>query len=173
MRPISDLDDDSVLVSPADCRLNVFNSITDATKLWIKGKQFSVDELFGSEAAETRAKYGPMFLGGSLVIARLAPQDYHRWHFPVSGKLSARVPVDGCLYTVNPIAIKKELDVYTENKRMLHFVETKDFGTVCMVAVGATVVGSIHITAEDGATVKKGDEHGYFAFGGSTVLLLF
>lgn len=172
-RPIAAPEDDSVLVSPADCRLNVFNTITDATRLWIKGKQFSVNQLFGTGADEVKRKYAPRFQGGSLVIARLAPQDYHRWHFPVSGTLSQRTPVDGSLYTVNPIAIKKELDVYTENKRLLHFVDTEDFGTVGMVAVGATVVGSIHITVEDGAKVRKGDEHGYFAFGGSTVLLLF
>ncbi len=56
---------------------------------------------------------------------------------------------------------------------LLAEIHTEAFGTVMLVAVGATIVGSIHHLSEPGAFVKKGQEHGFFAFGGSTVLLLF
>eukprot|EP00124_Ichthyophonus_hoferi_P001205 Ihof_evm15s57 gene=Ihof_evmTU15s57 len=168
-RPIACPDNSSILVSPADCRLMVFETIMDATKIWIKGSAFTIDNLFGEAAADIASK----FYGGSLVIARLSPQDYHRFHSPVTGKLSRRTAIGGELYTVNPVAIRQPLNVYTENKRELCEIETDDFGLIVMIHVGATMVGSINITATDGSMIKKGDEHGYFAFGGSTVLLLF
>lgn len=111
--------------------------------------------------------------GGSLVICRLAPQDYHRFHVPVDGKLGKFVPLDGKLYTVNPIAIRADVDVYTENKRTRVTIDSPQFGEVMFIAVGATMVGSIVMTQKEGAEVKRGDEMGYFAFGGSTVLVLF
>ena len=168
-RPIAAPEDDGVAVSPADCRLLVFPSIQEATSIWIKGASFTVDSLLGPDMAQFADRFG----GGSLVIARLAPQDYHRWHFPVSGQYGTPVPVPGELFTVNPIAVRRNIDVYTRNQRQVCMVETEAFGTVAMVAVGATMVGSINLTATPGQAVRKGQEHGYFAFGGSTVVLLF
>lgn len=60
-----------------------------------------------------------------MVIARLAPQDYHRFHSPVSGVVTQLVPFAGTLYTVNPIAIRENVDVYTENKRVRGLIRTK------------------------------------------------
>ncbi|KNC74678.1 phosphatidylserine decarboxylase [Sphaeroforma arctica JP610] len=108
-----------------------------------------------------------------MCIARLAPQDYHRWHVPVSGRLGRKVTVDGQLYTVNPIAIRQKVNVFTENLRVCQEIHTKEFGTVVAVCIGATLVGSVNITAEPLSEVRKGDEHGFFAFGGSTVIILF
>jgi len=166
-RPIAAPDEDDVAVSPADCRLNVFPSIDIATDIWIKGSKFNLESLFSSP--ELAAKYET----GSLVIARLAPQDYHRFHSPVKGKLTSYNVIDGAYYTVNPIAINKSIDVYCQNKRLVTEIDTKEFGDVCFVAVGATMVGSICMTAEEGSHVHKGDELGYFAFGGSTTLVFF
>jgi hypothetical protein len=81
--------------------------------------------------------------------------------------------VNGALFTVNPIAIRQDINVYTENKRVVSEIHTPSFGTVVLVAVGATIVGSIHHLVEPGSNVTKGDQHGYFAFGGSTILVLF
>jgi len=181
------LKDDSVAVAPADARTTAFNSIDEAKKLWIKGEHFTVHNLLGGWGKGGKAD---SFNGASMLIARLAPQDYHRWHFPVSGVPGTRVPIDGTYYTVNPIAIRKDVDVYTENKRVVIPIETKEFGTVILIAVGATMVGSIRFECKctdlptgasncptgvcyEGKHVKKFDPHGYFAFGGSTVLLLF
>lgn len=166
-RPVANPKENKVAVSPADSRLNVFPTITEATKIWVKGKNFNLKRLLDDE------KLAAEFDEGSLVIARLAPQDYHRFHSPVTGKLLDFKPFVGTYYTVNPIAVKEDVDVYTENKRTLLTIETAEFGTVLFIAVGATMVGCIEWTKKKGDFVNKGDELGYFAFGGSTVLLLF
>ncbi|CAG8598671.1 1042_t:CDS:10 [Paraglomus occultum] len=159
--------DPRVLVSPADCRMMAFPTIDEATKLWIKGRNFSLETLLGDAAA------AQTFAGGSLGIFRLAPQDYHRFHFPVDGTLSEPKPIAGAYYTVNPMAIRSELDVYGENKRTISYINSRQFGNVAFVAIGAMMVGSIVLTSKPHSEVKRFDEHGYFAFGGSTVVLLF
>ncbi|CAG8452345.1 7063_t:CDS:10 [Paraglomus brasilianum] len=156
-----------VLVSPADCRMMAFPTIDEATNIWIKGQNFSIETLLGDAvAAQT-------FTGGSLGIFRLAPQDYHRFHIPVNGILSEPKPIAGAYYTVNPMAIRSELDVYGENKRTISYINSQQFGNVAFVAIGAMMVGSIILTSKPRSEVKRFDEHGYFAFGGSTVILLF
>lgn len=113
-------------------------------------------------------------MNGSLVIFRLAPQDYHRFHVPVSGTIEKFVDIPGCLYTVNPIAVNsKYCNVFTENKRVVSIISTREFGKVAFVAIGATMVGSITFTKKKGDYVRKGDEFGYFSFGGSTVICVF
>lgn len=169
-RPIDSPNDASIAVNPADSRMMVFPDIQDATRFWIKGDEFNLENLLGPQLApELAARYA----SGSLVIARLAPQDYHRWHIPVNGRLGRRVKIAGALFTVNPYAINQNVNVYTQNKREVCELDSDEFGKVLVIAVGATMVGSINIISKDHAAVKKGDTHGYFAFGGSTVLLLF
>jgi len=130
-------------------------------------RHFTLPNLFNDPSIASK------FTLGSLVIARLAPQDYHRFHIPIDCTIGPSVSHDGALYTVNPIAINQNVDVYTENKRVCTLLDSPVFGTVAYVSVGATMVGSIHITSTQGQHAHKGDEHGYFAFGGSTILLLF
>eukprot|EP00873_Tetraselmis_striata_P036373 jgi/Tetstr1/456637/TSEL_043339.t1 len=167
-RPIAAASDCTVLVSAADCRLMVFESVDDATRLWIKGKHFSIKGLLG----DADEKLAQVFQGGSMAVFRLAPQDYHRFHFPVSGTLLSATPVPGHLYTVNPIAVNAT-DIFTVNKRTVCIIKSPIFGKVAFVCIGATLVGSIVLTAEVGKTFAKGDEMGYFAFGGSTTIALF
>jgi len=166
-RPIAQSNNPKVAVSPADSRLNVFPTIDDATRIWIKGKHFTLQNLIKDD--ELANKY----VGGSLVIARLAPQDYHRFHSPVDGIVGKFEKFNGSYYTVNPMAIREPIDVYTENKRQRVVLSSNGFGDVLFIAVGATMVGSIVFTVSEGQKVKKGEELGFFAFGGSTVLLLF
>lgn len=190
-RPICNLNDDSIVVSPADCRLNVFPTLSEAQEIWIKGSKFTLNTLLCDD------KLVEEFDDCSLVIARLAPQDYHRYHSPVSGVLGDFRLIDGTYFTVNPIAINQKIDVYGNNKRLVTSIETEKYGKVLFIAVGATMVGSINMTVSEslfllffflislcklfiyflfysiGARVKKGDELGYFAFGGSTCLVLF
>ncbi|KAI3805107.1 hypothetical protein L1987_27168 [Smallanthus sonchifolius] len=167
-RPIAYVGRDDVAVCAADCRLMTFNTVEESLRFWIKGKKFSMRGLLGNiPCADT-------FIGGTLVIFRLAPQDYHRFHFPVSGKIEQIVDIPGCLYTVNPIAVNsKYCNVFTENKRAVSIISTADFGKVAFVAIGATMVGSITFTKKKGDYVQKGDEFGYFLFGGSTVICVF
>ena len=166
-RPLASPEDPFVTVSPADCRLNVFESVNEATKLWIKGINFSLLTLLKDEEL---AKY---FEGGSLVIARLAPQDYHRYHSPVDGVIVMNYHIPGTYYTVNPMAVRQKVDVYTENARTVTIIDSPQFGKVAYVSIGAMMVGSIKITPEIGSEVKRLSEIGYFAFGGSTIVLLY
>ncbi|CAI9103963.1 OLC1v1002562C1 [Oldenlandia corymbosa var. corymbosa] len=167
-RPIAHLERSEVAVSAADCRLMAFKTVDDSLRFWIKGRKFSIKGLLGSEACSDS------FMEGTLVIFRLAPQDYHRFHSPVSGTIEKFIEIPGCLYTVNPIAVNsKYCNVFTENKRVVCIISTADFGKVAFVAIGATMVGSISFTKQAGDYVKKGDELGYFSFGGSTVICVF
>lgn len=165
-RPICPGED--IVTSAADCRLHVFDSIDAATRFWIKGRNFSVTGLLGN------ADVAGLFLNGSMAIFRLAPQDYHRFHSPVTGRIVSISNIPGHLLTVNPIAINSSYaDVFTINKRSLMILDTDVFGRVAFVAIGATLVGSIIWSVKEGQEINKGDELGYFAFGGSTCIVLF
>ncbi|CAJ2649081.1 unnamed protein product [Trifolium pratense] len=167
-RPIASAEHENIAVCGADCRLMAFKSVDDSSRFWIKGRKFSVQGLLGKEMCSSA------FADGTLVIFRLAPQDYHRFHLPVSGTVEQFVNIPGCLFTVNPIAVNsKYCNVFTENKRVVSIISTVDFGKVAFVAIGATMVGSINFTKKKGDYVKKGDEFGYFSFGGSTVICVF
>ncbi|XP_057965569.1 phosphatidylserine decarboxylase proenzyme 2-like [Malania oleifera] len=167
-RPIACMECDDVAVCAADSRLMAFKSAADGLRFWIKGRKFSIQGLLGKEISSDA------LINGSLVIFRLAPQDYHRFHLPVSGTVEQFVDVPGCLYTVNPIAVNSNYcNVFTENKRVVSVISTADFGKVAFVAIGATMVGSITFLKKKGDFVLKGDEFGYFSFGGSTVICVF
>eukprot|EP01083_Nonionella_stella_P068242 181068_1 len=174
-RALAHPDSDDVITSPADCRMMLWDSILDSTKVWIKGKRFTLESLCGGDDKVDLEKYA----GGSFVIARLAPQDYHRWHYPMSGTVVSVHTIDGALYTVNPIAVNKEVDVYTDNKRAIVQIQNEKHGKYIMFVIAATMVGSYRLFKEDHAELKEGDEvergaiAGEFRFGGSTVLLLF
>ena len=168
-RPCSAPDRPEVIVSPADCRSVVFNTIDDATKIWVKGREFSMEHLIGSVYPLDVKRYK----GGSMGIFRLAPQDYHRFHIPVDGVLGTPKAIEGEYYTVNPMAIRSALDVYGENIRVVVPIDSVAHGRVMFVCIGAMMVGSTVITRKPGERVKRAEELGYFKFGGSTVLLLF
>ncbi|KAI8357197.1 phosphatidylserine decarboxylase-domain-containing protein [Mortierella sp. GBAus27b] len=166
-RTLASPGDDRVATSVADCRMTCFQTIVDAQKFWIKGRQFTVAKLVGDE---TLAK---KYDGGSLAVFRLAPQDYHRFHVPVRGVMSEPRTIAGEYFTVNPMAVRSHLDVYGENRRVISTIESKEFGTVAYCSIGAMMVGSIVLTTTPGHEVERMEEHGYFAFGGSTIVLLF
>ncbi|GKV11105.1 hypothetical protein SLEP1_g22389 [Rubroshorea leprosula] len=167
-RPIASIEHEDVAICAADSRLMAFKSAQDGQRFWIKGRKFSIQGLLGNEISSTA------FVDGTLVIFRLAPQDYHRFHFPVSGTIESFVHIPGCLYTVNPIAVNsKYCNVFTENKRVVSIISSADFGKIAFIAIGATMVGSITFLKKEGDNVRKGDEFGYFSFGGSTVICIF
>ncbi len=140
----------------------------DVTRIWVKGDSFTLENLFGGDSV-----LADEFKGASVAIARLAPQDYHRWHFPVGGELLTSKAIDGALMTVNPIAVNRNINVFTQNKREIYTLQSSAFGLVGIVSVGATMVGSIQTLVQPPAQVSKGQVHGFFQFGGSTVIFLF
>jgi len=154
-------------VAPADGRYFVFPDVNIALGFYVKGQKFDlVSFLQDAGLAKT-------FSGGSMAIARLCPTDYHRFHFPAAGVPRASRQIEGALFSVNPIALRKSLPILWENKRMVTEIETEKFGTLLFVEVGATCVGSIHQTFAPDQRVEKGEEKGFFSFGGSCIVLLF
>lgn len=171
-RPIDEPGNDDVTSSPADCRLTVFPTFDLATEFWVKGNNFTMERLF------LNADLAAHFDGGSMAIARLAPQDYHRWHSPVSGRIRSIKDIPGALYTVNPQAINQPgpMNVYCENKRSVMLIERPSGAMVAIVAVGAMLVGSIKYmngVEVEGAEVTRGQCLGAFFYGGSTVLVIY
>ena len=163
-RPI--IRDSLAVASPADGKVLAYENINNSD-FYIKGVRFNVESFLNN--SELAKKYK----NGSMIVFRLAPPDYHRYHFPVSGKVpQANTKIDGDYYSVNPLALREKAEIFWLNKREYGVIESPVFGNVVMLEVGATMVGSM-LQSYSGTSIKKGDEKGYFKFGGSTVVLLF
>lgn len=108
-----------------------------------------------------------------MVLARLCPTDYHRYHFPVDCIPGKPQLINGPLFSVNPIALKQNIEILAKNKRKLCKLQSPEFGQVLFIEVGATNVGSINDTFVPGKSYRKGDEKGYFSFGASSLIILF
>ena len=154
-----------IAVSPADGKILAWANISNSNFI-IKGYHFNVVSFLNN------ARLAQKYLDGTLVIIRLAPFDYHRFHFPMSGSVSPVTRIDGDYYSVNPLALRKMAEIFCLNKREFTIISNPLFGDVVMAEVGATMAGSI-IQTYTGNSAKKGEEKGYFKFGGSTVVLLF
>ena len=157
--------DSLVVISPADGKILVFENI-GKKDFFVKGYRFDMYEFLEDSALASN------YTDGSMMIIRLAPPDYHRYHFPVSGKVVSKKKITGDYYSVSPLALRKIAEIFCMNKREYTVIDTKEFGDVVMCEVGATMVGSI-IDTYTSDVVTKGKEKGYFKFGGSTVVLLF
>ena len=158
-------DDEDELVSPADGKIFVIENIHDSSKFFLKGEEFTFKEFFNDE--EIAEKYE----GGIMAIIRLAPVDYHRFHFPADGTIFPSKKIEGHYYSVSPHAIRKNFRIFCENKREYSILKTEKFGDICISEIGATMVGGIKQTYNPNTFVKKGEEKGYFYFGGSTVIM--
>jgi len=167
-RPIASVSDPTVLTCPADCRLLVFPSLSSSHHFWLKGEELTIGDLFGDNFQHLVNH----FHDPTLVICRLAPSDYHRWHTPMRCRMDQRASLEGTYYSVSPSAVRR-VNVFGKNKRELCLLHSCEFGPCVLVAVGASMVSSIKITAPSDRILEKGEEHGHFRFGGSTVLLLF
>lgn len=154
-------------VFPADGRHLGFQNISEAEGIFVKGAKFSLEKLCADPQLAARYKTG------AIVLSRLCPVDYHRFHFPVTGIPSAPKMIEGALYSVNPLALRQNINYLTENRRAYTRIQSPEFGEVLMFEVGATCVGSFEYTFTPGQPVKKGDEKGYFKFGGSETITLF
>lgn len=162
-RPIAS----SPIVFPADGRHLGFQDISKIDSFFVKGQTFDLPALLGDPSLAAT------YATGSLVLSRLCPVDYHRFHFPAAGIPSETETIPGPLFSVSPIALAKKLSYLWTNKRTLTQLRTEDFGTVLILEIGATCVGSIHQTYTPNQPVEKGTEKGYFAFGGSSTITIF
>jgi phosphatidylserine decarboxylase len=164
-RPI-DPDPRSV-VFPADGRHLAVPDVSTMSGFFVKGQRFDLEALVGDPALAAR------FAGGALVLSRLCPVDYHRFHFPVGGVPGEPRLLHGSLSSVSPLALRQRLEYLWENKRAVTRLEAAEFGTILLIEIGATNVGSIVQTFRPGWPVAKGTEKGYFRFGGSSLITLF
>ncbi|MBK1881779.1 phosphatidylserine decarboxylase [Luteolibacter pohnpeiensis] len=164
-RPV-DPDENSV-VFPADGRHLGFQKASDISGVFVKGQRFDLPTLLDDAALAKK------YADGTLILSRLCPVDYHRFHFPAAGIPGKTRSIAGPLFSVSPIALRQKLAYLWTNKRTVTELKTEQFGTVLLMEIGATCVGTIGQTYEPDSPVAKGDEKGYFAFGGSSTLTLF
>lgn len=153
-------------VFPADGRHLAIPDIDTAQTFYIKGQRFDLPSFLKDAEMATE------FEGGAMLISRLCPVDYHRYHFPVAGDAGEPVLIDGDLRSVSPLALRRHLEIFWKNKRTRTVIESPVFGKVAVMEIGATCVGSMEATYRSG-TIAKGEEKGYFRFGGSCVATIF
>ncbi len=152
----------SHLVSPADGRVLACPRVTG--ELRVKDSRVTIAELVGDPALARR------YEGGDALVVRLAPADYHRFHFPEAGSASRAKTIGRGLHSVHPVALAAGAPAF-KNKRSVTRLETGRFGPLLLIEVGALIVGTIVQTYTPGP-VARGQEKGCFRFGGSTVVLL-
>jgi phosphatidylserine decarboxylase len=164
-RPIAT--DPLSLISPADGKILVYDTISESHDFFVKGTHFDIRSLLQDDGLASH------FQTFSMAIIRLAPVDYHRFHFPLSGLAGETQQIKGAYYSVSPIALTHFPKIYTENKRTVCQIKNTQVGSYLFLEVGATMVGSIVQTYKANTDISRGDEKGYFRFGGSTVILIF
>jgi len=163
--------DPNSLSAFAEARYLGFDKIDLNQTYPVKGKELTGESLLAhTDLAEC-------FHEGPILIARLCPVDYHRFHFPDDGVLKKFYEIHGQLHSVNPMALSSVSEIYIKNERQVSILETANFGKLAYIEVGALCVGKIVQTHQcfsnsDIKDFKRGDEKGIFLFGGSTVILL-
>ncbi len=163
-RPISM--DKNLLISPGDGRLFAYENISMNELVQVKGIHYSLSELIkDNDLAKD-------YEGGTCLVLRLCPTDYHRFHFIDSGIPFKNNFIKGNYYSVNPMALERIPKLYCQNKREWSVFKSDNFGDILHIEVGATCVGTIVQTYTENKRVNKGDEKGYFKFGGSTTIIL-
>ena len=151
------------LISPADSKLTVL-PITEKGRFTLKHTAYTVGSLLKDPALAAE------FVGGWACIFRLTVDDYHRYCYAFDAEKGENIAIPGRLHTVNPIA-NDFFPIYKENAREYTLLRTEQFGEVIAMEVGALLVGKI-VNHPGAASVRRGQEKGYFQFGGSTVVLL-
>jgi len=182
VRPIADAE----VVSPADAWAKTTWEIDDNNQLvypkdiQIKTAKISdIAQLIGNDS-----KYKEAFAGGTVTHTFLDVNCYHRYHSPVDGKLVELRKVPGVSagggYTLWDN--EKKLYYYVNDMgfqmvetRACAIIETENYGLVAMLPVGMSQICSVNWieSLHVGNTLKKGDEMGYFLFGGSDIVMIF
>ncbi len=152
------------LISPADSKLTVYD-IKENSMFKIKDSYYSINELLNGDPISEQYK------NGKILIFRLEPTDYHRYCYIDDGTKNENKYIKGIFHTVKNIALKK-YNIYKKNAREYTTLDTKNFGKVIQIEVGALIVGRIKNHHEE-YQYRKGEEKGYFEFNGSTIALIF
>lgn len=158
--------DPQVMPAFAEARYLGFEQVEEEGVYPVKGLALSPARLLGGKS-QARP-----FIGGPMLIARLCPTDYHRFHFPDEGEVKQHDRLAGKLHSVNPVALQAKNDILLINERQVTLLETRNFGLLAYVEVGALCVGKIVQTHSLQGNFARGQEKGYFLFGASTVIVL-
>lgn len=152
------------LCAPCDGLLSVYPINNEGTVIPIKQSVYTIASLLKDK--ELAAEYS----GGWCLVFRLCVDNYHRYAYPVSGPKGPNIFIPGILHTVRPTALET-FPVFAQNCREYTLIESKEFGKVVQMEVGAMLVGRI-VNLEQEGKAERGIEKGYFEYGGSTVILL-
>ena len=156
--------DEKALISPCDGKVTAVR-IQDDMHLMIKGRDYTVEDLLKNRSLAER------YRGGYAILIRLTVDNYHHFCYPADGKRTPVRRIRGSLHTVNPAA-NELFPIYAENQRDYCIIHSKRFGNILQMEVGALMVGKIKNLQKGACYVRKGQEKGWFEFGGSSVLLL-
>jgi len=177
-RPIAAPDDPDVIVSANDGTVyKLARKVQRSDLFWIKGQPYSLVNMLDNSPFVDR------FVGGDVLQTFLAANNYHRWRAPIAGVVKEARRVPGLMFSQllslgfhpdDPAKLPQGYDS-SVNARGLIFIESdeRSLGMVCVIPVGITEVSSVTIEVAVGQRVKKGDELGYFSYGGSSLCLVF
>lgn len=176
VRPVAAPDDKKVIVSSCESApLKISTNVKKMDEFWIKGQPYSLEHMLDGNHVD-------YYVDGTVYQAYLSAENYHRWHAPIDGTIVAIKNIEGTYYSE---AASEGFDPAGPNNsqaylaqvasRALIFIESGDptLGMVCVMPIGMAEVSSCLITVEVGQTVTKGEQIGYFQFGGSTHCVLF
>ena len=186
-RPIASPEDNSVVTSYADAlsqgvwAIDSTSSIVDKEGVAVKSANIKhITKLLGDDS-----QYKNAFANGTFTHSFLNVNDYHRYHFPMSGTIKEARIIQGMnpsggIITWNPSENRYDFNPSSVNWQMLEtrgcvILETKDYGLVALLPIGMAAVGSVNFenNIKVGEKVKKGDMLGYFLFGGSDFIMIF
>ena len=164
--------DQNEMSAPAEGRYFAYERVMPHQTLPVKGHALQARSLLADE------EMAKPFQDGPVLLVRLCPTDYHRFHFPDTGRVLLSKRITGNLHSVNPVALRYKDDIFITNERQVTLLQTENFGQIAYIEVGALCVGKIvqsHPSVSEpsrNGIFKRGDEKGYFLFGGSTVIIL-
>lgn len=153
----------NAFIAPCDSKLTAYK-IDDNSTFYIKDSHYTLYDLIKDNSLAQK------YIGGTMLIFRLSVDDYHRYCYIDNGFQENNIHIKGILHTVQPIALKK-YNIYKTNSREFTVLHTQNFGDIIQIEVGALLVGKIqNINCNN--SFAKGEEKGYFEFGGSTICLI-
>ena len=162
LRPIEE--EERTLIAPCDGLLRAYEAKGDLV-LPVKEVPYRLSDLVGSRRLASH------YEGGLVLVYRLCVHHYHRYCYVDSGRKSRNVFLPGRLFTVRPAALSRR-PVFRENCREFTLIRTRAFSTLLQMEVGAMLVGRIANRQKGEGLVRRGEEKGYFEYGGSTVIVL-
>ncbi len=172
-RPVESRCNDEIIVAPTDSKFLGKWNIEDNSTITVKGDTYDLKDLLAGSS------YAKKFKGGLFAHMYLSVYDYHRYHTPVGGKVVEIKVIPGRTWTneIKKITGKQEVNddigFQFNQTRGYIILKTETIGFVAVVPVGMGFVSSVNITVDEGAKIAKGDEFGFFAYGGSDIIMLF